>query len=29
MTHLFVKDKNGQDVDVVLGYDEIDEYCKD
>ena len=28
MTNLFVKDKNGEDVDVVLGYDDIDYYRK-
>jgi aldose 1-epimerase len=28
LTHLFVKDKNGQDVDVVLGYDNITRYRK-
>lgn len=26
MTNLFVKDKNGKDVDVVLGYDDADYY---
>ncbi|KAI0901408.1 galactose mutarotase-like protein [Annulohypoxylon nitens] len=29
LTNLFVKDKNGEDVDVVLGYDDIDYYPKD
>ena len=26
LTNLFVKDKNGEDVDVVLGYDDVDFY---
>jgi hypothetical protein len=26
MTNLFVKDKSGKDVDVVLGYDVVDYY---
>lgn len=26
LTNLFVKDKNGNDVDVVLGYDDVDYY---
>ncbi|KAL2021861.1 hypothetical protein VTK56DRAFT_6456 [Thermocarpiscus australiensis] len=29
MTNLFVKDKNGKDIDVVLGYDDVDYYPKD
>ncbi|KAK4155983.1 galactose mutarotase-like domain-containing protein [Chaetomidium leptoderma] len=29
MTNLFVKDKNGKDVDVVLGYDDVAYYPKD
>ncbi|KAI1633817.1 galactose mutarotase-like domain-containing protein [Biscogniauxia mediterranea] len=29
LTNLFVKDKNGEDVDVVLGYDDIDYYPVD
>ncbi|KAI1451928.1 galactose mutarotase-like protein [Annulohypoxylon moriforme] len=29
LTNLFVKDKNGEDVDVVLGYDDIDYYPED
>ena len=29
MTNLFVKDKNGEDVDVVLGYDDVDYYPED
>ncbi|KAK7743378.1 hypothetical protein SLS62_010615 [Diatrype stigma] len=29
LTNLFVKDKNGEDVDVVLGYDDVDYYPKD
>ncbi|KAK4183618.1 aldose 1-epimerase [Podospora australis] len=29
LTHLFVKDKNGEDIDVVLGYDDVDYYPKD
>ncbi|KAK5662477.1 hypothetical protein OQA88_8388 [Cercophora sp. LCS_1] len=29
LTNLFVKDKNGADIDVVLGYDDIDYYPKD
>jgi galactose mutarotase-like enzyme len=28
LTNLFVKDKNGEDVDVVLGYDDVDYYRK-
>lgn len=28
LTNLFVKDKNGEDVDVVLGYDDVDFYRK-
>jgi hypothetical protein len=26
LTNLFVKDKNGKDIDVVLGYDDVDYY---
>lgn len=26
LTNLFVKDKSGKDVDVVLGYDDVDFY---
>lgn len=26
LTNLFVKDKNGDDIDVVLGYDDVDYY---
>jgi hypothetical protein len=26
LTNLFVKDKNGEDIDVVLGYDDVDYY---
>ncbi|KAJ4414340.1 hypothetical protein N0V85_003189 [Neurospora sp. IMI 360204] len=29
LTNLFVKDKNGKDIDVVLGYDDVDYYPKD
>ncbi|KAI2624551.1 galactose mutarotase-like protein [Hypomontagnella submonticulosa] len=29
LTNLFVKDKNGEDVDVVLGYEDIEYYPKD
>ncbi|KAK4225217.1 aldose 1-epimerase [Podospora fimiseda] len=29
LTNLYVKDKNGQDIDVVLGYDDLDWYPKD
>ncbi|KAI0592823.1 galactose mutarotase-like domain-containing protein [Biscogniauxia sp. FL1348] len=29
LTNLFVKDKNGEDIDVVLGYDDIDYYPED
>ncbi|KAI0025219.1 galactose mutarotase-like domain-containing protein [Xylariomycetidae sp. FL0641] len=29
LTNLFVKDKDGNDIDVVLGYDDIDYYPKD
>ncbi|KAI5920376.1 galactose mutarotase-like domain-containing protein [Camillea tinctor] len=29
LTNLFVKDKNGEDVDVVLGYDDIEYYPED
>lgn len=29
LTHLYVKDKNGDDIDVVLGYDDVDYYPKD
>ncbi|EAA34001.2 galactose mutarotase-like protein [Neurospora crassa] len=29
LTNLFVKDKNGNDVDVVLGYDDVEYYPKD
>ncbi|KAM7199117.1 Galactose mutarotase-like domain containing protein [Rhypophila sp. PSN 637] len=29
LTNLFVKDKNGNDIDVVLGYDDLDWYPKD
>ncbi|KAK3987318.1 aldose 1-epimerase [Cladorrhinum sp. PSN332] len=29
LTNLFVKDKKGQDIDVVLGYDDVDWYPKD
>jgi aldose 1-epimerase len=29
LTNLFVKDKNGEDVDVVLGYDDVDFYPDD
>ena len=28
LTNLFVKDKNGEDVDVVLGYDDVEYYRK-
>lgn len=28
LTNLFVKDKNGKQVDVVLGYDDVDFYGK-
>jgi aldose 1-epimerase len=26
LTNLWVKDKNGNDIDVVLGYDDVDYY---
>ncbi|KAK3388687.1 galactose mutarotase-like domain-containing protein [Sordaria brevicollis] len=29
LTNLFVKDKSGKDIDVVLGYDDVDYYPKD
>ncbi|SPO01429.1 related to Rds1 protein [Cephalotrichum gorgonifer] len=29
LTNLYVKDKNGEDVDVVLGYDDLDLYASD
>ncbi|KAK0611426.1 galactose mutarotase-like domain-containing protein [Immersiella caudata] len=29
LTNLWVKDKNGKDIDVVLGYDDVDYYPKD
>ncbi|KAL2151028.1 hypothetical protein VTH82DRAFT_6126 [Thermothelomyces myriococcoides] len=29
LTNLFVKDKNGEDIDVVLGYDDVDYYPED